>query len=368
MKVALVHDHLVQDGGAERVLRVLMRMWPDAPVYTLVFDRKKMGPEFAAKDIRTSYLQKLPGSRRFYKGLLPLIPGAFRRFDLSGYDLVVSSASGFAKGVRTGDAPHVCYCHTPIRYIWSDSERYIRELPYPGPVKWLIKLIRPRLRRADLKGADGVDAFVANSRHVAARIKRYYERESTVIYPPVDISRFMPSDTRGGYFLIATRLEPYKRVDLAIEAANRLKLTLKIMGGGTDESRLRKLAGPTVEFLGRVSDDERTKLFAEADALLNPQEEDFGITTVESLASGVPVIAFAVGGAAEILEDGKTGILFREQNAESLAAALDGFDRTRFDSQALRARAGEFSEERFAKELRESTARAQQREASVPAR
>lgn len=351
-RVALVHDHLVQDGGAERVLRTLMRMYPKAPVYTLLYDPRKMGREFRRADIRTSGWQRVPGATRFYKALLPFIDGAFRHFDLSGYDLVISSSSGFAKSVRTGPGTlHVCYCHTPIRYLWSDSERYIRELPYPDAVKSLIRLIRPRLRAADLRAAEGVDTFVANSEYVAKRIKRYYGRTSTVINPPVATDQFKPRAAKDDYYLIASRLEPYKRVDLAIAVANKLELPLTIMGDGTDRDRLEELAGPTVRFLGRVSDAERSKVFAEARAFLNPQDEDFGITAVEALASGTPVIAYGKGGATEIL-NAQTGILFDRQTADALAGAIRKFERRRFDRRALVARSREFSEAKFIRRLR----------------
>ncbi len=376
-RVALVHDHLVQDGGAERVLRTFMKIWPDAPIYTLLYDPAAMGPDFADAEIRTSVLQRLLGPTKRYKALLPVIDAAFRRFDLSGYDLVVSSASGFAKSVRTGPGTlHVCYCHTPIRYLWSDSERYISELPYPAPVKAAIRLDRPRLRRADLRAAKGVDAFVANSRYVAERITKYYGRDSTVINPPVDIGQFaplespapppshppstpparlVPSAHPGAYYLIATRLEPYKRVDQVIEAFNTLGLPLKVMGSGTDAGRLQRLAGPNIAFTGRVSDAERRRLFAEATAMLNPQEEDFGITAVEALASGTPVIAYAAGGAAEILEHGVTGWLFGQQSAEAIAGAVQSYDPTIFDPAVLRARAEEFSEPHFIGRMRAFT-------------
>lgn len=353
MKVALVHDHLVQDGGAERVVRTLMKMYPDAPLYTLLYDPQKMGPDFVGRNIRTSVLQKIPGATRYYKALLPLIDGAFRRFDLSGYDVVISSSSGWAKSVRTGPhTTHVCYCHTPIRYLWSDSERYIKELPFPAPVKWLIRLLRPRLRCNDRRASSHVDVFVANSRHVAERITRYYDRHSVVIYPPVAIDQFAPSATKDDYFLVATRLEPYKRVDLVIEVFNKLKWPLKIMGSGTDAARLKGLAGPTVTFTGRVSDAERKELFARARGFLNPQEEDFGITIVEALASGTPVIAYCVGGAAEILTSGKTGLLFTPQTAAALEQAVRRFDPSDFSPDVLRRRAADFSEDRFASELK----------------
>ena len=354
----LVHDHLVQDGGAERVVRAMMQAWPEAPVYTLLYDAAKMGPDFKGQDIRTSYLQKIPGALRHYKWFLTLIDGAFRRFDFSDYDIVVSSSSGWAKSVRTSpDTLHICYCHTPTRYLWSDADRYIAETGYPAPLKALFRMMLGRFRKKDLRAAKGVDTFIANSRHVAKRIKQYYHRDASVIYPPVDIDQFKPSRTSKDYFLIGTRLEPYKRVDLVIETLNRLKLPLMIMGDGTDRKRLERLAGSTVTFLGRVSDAKRRQLFAETQALLNPQEEDFGITTVEALASGTPVIAYGVGGAAEIITPRKTGLLFTPQTSEALEAAVREFQqrgKRRFDSKVLRQRAEEFSEDRFRKALKQS--------------
>ncbi len=352
LRVAIIHDHLVQDGGAEQVVRSLMRQWPEAPLYTAFFDPTKMGPDFAGKDIRTSWLQRLPGAVKHYKALLPLLDTAFRSFKFDNYDVVISSASGFAKSIRTGPRTvHICYCHTPIRYLWSDSDRYISELPYPGLLKGLIKLIRPWLRRRDLRAAAGVDQFVANSEHVAKRIRRYYHRDSVVIFPPVTLDAFAPADKRENYLLIAGRLEPYKRADLAIAAVNNLHLPLKVMGSGTDLERLRDLAGPSVKFLGRVSDEQRRELYSRARALLNPQEEDFGITTVEALASGTPVIAYSQGGAREILADGRYGALFSPQTTEALISVLRDFQSERYAAADLVHRAAEFAEPRFRREL-----------------
>lgn len=371
-KVALVHDHLVQDGGAEQVLRELMRIWPDAPVHTAFYDPKKMGPDFRAAarghDIRTSFLQRIPLARRFYKWTLVCLDTAFRRFDLSEYDVVVSSASAWAKSVRTGpDTLHVCYCHTPTRYLWSDAGRYIGETGYPGFLKAMFRGLLGWLRKKDLRGARGVDEYVANSRYVADRIERYYRRSARVIHPPVDTGKFGPgrkprgrgkAGARGsnaGYFLLAGRLEPYKRGDIVIEAANRLGAEsgarLVVMGHGTDRGRLEKLAGPTVEFTGRVSDARRRKLFAGAEALVNPQEEDFGITVVEALASGTPVLAYRKGGAREIVT-AKTGAFFSEQTPAAVTAALRRFRPGRYRRSDLLARARDFSAARFRRELK----------------
>lgn len=352
------------------MLRELMRTWPDAPVYTAYFDPRKMGPDFRGKDIRTSYLQRLPLARRFYKWTMALLDGAFRRFDLSEYDVVVSSASAWAKSVRTGpDTLHVCYCHTPTRYLWSDADRYIAETGYPGFLKSVFRALLGRLRKKDLRAARGVDDYVANSRYVADRIKRYYDRSAAVIHPPVDASKFGPTRklrSRGTrarqddhYFLLAGRLEPYKRNDVVIEAANRLGARLIVMGAGTDRARLEKLAGPMVKFTGRVSDARRKKLFAEATALINPQEEDFGITAVEALASGTPVVAFRKGGATEIVT-AKTGTFFDKQTPDAVARALRAFKPERYRRSDLTARARDFSAARFRRELRASVDRAYQ--------
>ena len=352
-RVALVHDHLVQDGGAEQVLRVLMRMWPEAPVYTAYFDPARMGKDFSGKDIRTSFLQRIPLARHYYKWTLTFLDAAFRRFDLSDYDIVLSSASGWAKSVRTGpETIHVCYCHTPTRYIWSDAGRYIAETGYPGILKRSFRYMIGRFRRKDLRAAAGVDEFVANSAYVRRRIRRYYGRPSAVVHPPVDVSRFGPSRRKGDYFLLAGRLEPYKRCDIVIEAANRVGFPLVVMGDGTDRARLERLAGPTVRFTGRVPDAKRRQLFAEARALVNPQEEDFGITAVEALASGTPVIAYRKGGAAEIVTP-RTGRFFDRQTPEAVVQAIAAFGRRAYVPRDLRARARTFAAPRFERELRQ---------------
>lgn len=356
-KVVLVHDHLTQDGGAEQVLRELMKLWPQAPVYTLVYDPSKFPVDFnrlLKGRVHTSGWQDFPGGPKHPKWLLTWIDGAYRYFDLSGFDIVISDASGWAKSVRTKpDTLHVCYCHTPTRYLWSSAGSYIEETGYPAAFKWMFRQMVGWFRRKDLRAALGVNDFVANSDYVAKRIKRYYGRKSTVIYPPVDISKFGTGRKKGDYYLVAGRLVPYKRIDVAIKAANQLKRPLKIMGDGVDRKRLEDLAGPTVEFTGRVSDRERKKLFAEARAVINPQEEDFGITMVEALASGTPVIAYGAGGAAEILEGGKDGVLFTPQTVPALADAIKSFERKAFVPRLLRKRAEAFSGWRFRQQLKE---------------
>ena len=359
-KVALVHDHLVQDGGAEQVVRALLKAYPGAPLYTLVYDPAKMAPDFnklAKGRVRTSKWQQRHWAVKHYKWLLPRIDAAFRKFDLSDYDIVISSSSGWAKSVRTGPRTlHVCYCHTPIRYIWSSADSYIAETGYPAPLKWAFRKLLGSFRRKDRRAARGVDEFIANSAYVAGRIKKYYGRGSTVLYPPVDLARFGPSRKRGDYYLVASRLVPYKRIDVAMAAANKLKRPLKIMGSGVDRERLAALAGPAVEFTGRVTDAKRKKLFAQARAVLNPQEEDFGITTVEALASGTPVIAYDRGGAPEILERGKYGVLFKPQTATALAGAIRRFERKEFSPHMLHVRAQDFSAVKFRDAIRRTVA------------
>ena len=273
-RVALVHDHLVQDGGAERVVRTLMKTFPDAPLYTMFYDQAAMGLDFEGKDIRTSGLQRVPKVLSFYRATFPLFHWAFRRFDLSDYDLIISSASGFAKSVRTPpDSLHVCYCHTPTRYLWNDSDRYIRELPHPKWVKMAIRGLRPYLRRLDRRAAKRVDAFIANSHGVAGRIRQCYGREASVIYPPVATKQFSRSDATRDYFLVVARLEPHKRIDVAIAAFNEMKRKLLVVGTGTDAARLQRMAGPTISFAGRISDSNDARLSLRRELSSTPRKK-----------------------------------------------------------------------------------------------
>ncbi len=348
MRVAFVHDHLIQNGGAERVLATLQAMWPDAPTFTLAYDKRHMNAEFGHRDIRTSFLQHFPGGLSKLRWFLPFMPTATERYDLSAFDVVISSCSAFAKGVITTDhTVHICYCHTPTRYLWSDSLSYVDELKAPGFVKHLLPFMFTWLRTWDKLAADRVDHFVANSEAVKQRITKYYRRDSTVIYPPVTVDKFQISDAPKKYFLIGGRLVAYKRFDIVVEAFTKLGLPLKIFGSGPAESTLRKVAGPNIEFLGRVSDDERVKLFEDAIAFLHPHEEDFGITAVESMAAGRPVIAFRRGGALETVIDGVTGQLFDEQSWEELADVVLRFDHTKFNPTIIREHALKFSDTVF---------------------
>jgi glycosyltransferase involved in cell wall biosynthesis len=363
MKVALIHDHLAQDGGAEKVLKVFSDMFPEAPIYTLLYEQKHVTKYFKDRHIETSIIQKMPGGIKHYQWYLFFMPIAVEFFDLSGYDLVISDTSSFAKGVITKpDCLHICYCHTPTRYLWSDTHQYINELKYNKWLKKIISLILNRIRIWDRLAADRVDVFIANSKTVQKRIAKYYRRNSTVIYPPVETEEFSVIDLSTQtpaerYFLAGCRLAPYKRIDLVIEAFKVLgaDYKLKIFGDGIDLERLKIIAADAtnIEFLGRVSEKDKAKLFQGAQAFINPQEEDFGITVVESMASGRPVIAYCRGGATETVIEGKTGLFFDEQTSDSLASAVKKFATLRFDSAEIRTYAEQFSVANFQKQIRE---------------
>lgn len=361
MKVALIHDHLAQDGGAEKVLQVLAGLFPDAPIYTLLYDKKQVDKYLPGRRIETSVIQRLPGGVRHYQWYLSFMPLAVEFFDLREFDLVISDTSSFAKGVITKpETLHISYCHTPTRYLWSDTHQYINELKYNKWLKKAISLVLNKIRIWDRLAADRVDLFIANSRTVQDRIAKYYRRVSTVIYPPVETERFSLADPsrlapQDQYFLAGCRLAPYKRIDLAIKAFKELgpSYRLKIFGDGVDLPRLKKLAAGAhnIEFLGRVSEEEKAKLYQLAQAFINPQEEDFGITMVESMASGRPVIAYRKGGATETVIEGKTGLFFDEATPEALARVVKEFSSVDFDPRAIREQAERFSVSNFKKQL-----------------
>lgn len=355
MRLALVHDHLNQIGGAERVLLTLTDVYPQAPIHTLHYDPRAIADFFHDRRIETSFLDRLPGSRRYFKWYLPLMPTAFESFDLSAYDVVLSSSSALSKGVICHPHQlHISYCHTPTRYLWSDTHEYLEKLPQRRRVRLVLPMLLSRLRMWDYQAAQRVDHFIANSRWVAGRIKKYYGRDSHVIYPPVHTGYFRVGDGRSGSYIIVSRLRPYKKVDLAIEACNRLKLPLTIVGKGEDEARLRAMAGPTIMFRGYASEAEKRELLADAIAFIHPQEEDFGITAVEAMASGRPVIAFRRGGACETVVEGMTGVFFDEQSWEGVADAILRFRQrvTAFDPQAIRHHAEQFDAEVFRERIR----------------
>jgi len=351
MKVALVHDHLNQLGGAERVLRKMTELFPGAPIHTVVAT-PEVKNFYEGATVVPSFLQYFPAAQRRLKWYLPLIPVAVENFSLHSYDVVLSSVSGLAKGVISHPGSiHICYCHTPTRYLWSDTASYIGALPNNNLVKKVLAFFLHRLRQWDYAAAQRVDYFVANSRFVAERIRKYYNRDSTIIYPPVETKKVSVSYEPGEYFLSMGRLSAYKRVDLVIETFNRLRLPLVVLGKGPDEKRLKAMAGSTIRFVGGVDDAAKAKIIARAKAFIMPLVEDFGIVTVEAMAAGKPVIALAEGGSLEIVVPEKTGILYEDNSWEGLADAVVRFKPEQFDPAVLRKHAEQFDEEVFAKKM-----------------
>lgn len=354
MRIALVHDYLVQYGGGERVLETLCELFPRAPIYTLVYDEKNILGAFKDRMIRTSFLQKIPLARSKHRLFPLLMPLAIEEFDLSKYDLVISTSNSYAKGINA-TSMHICYCHTPMRYAWDDCHKYLREFGYPSILKKVVPFAMNYIRLWDRVSAERVNYYIANSQCVANRIKKYYRKDSTIIYPPVDISHFQISDTLEDYFLIVSRLLPYKRFDIAIQAFKKLGIPLKIIGEGPDEKRLKKMARgvANIEFLGRLPDNKVGEYFSKCQAFIFPSEEDFGIVQVEAMASGRPVIAYRAGGALEIIEEGKTGLFFDEQTSESLEQALVNFKSKDFDARVIRESAKRFNKDIFKEKFKE---------------
>lgn len=347
MRIALVHDYLAQDGGAERVLKAFHEMWPEAPIFVLFHDKKKI-TGFNEERIRESFLAKFPFIRSKFQWYLPLMATATEHHDLDGFDVILSSSSSFAKGVLTSpNTLHISYCHTPTRFLWSDSHHYITDLHRAPAVKAFLPGLLTRLRLWDKMSADRVDCFIANSRTVQSRIQKYYRRTSDVIHPPVDWENFFITDKLSDYFVAGGRLVPYKNLQLVIKTFNRLGLPLKIFGTGPEMSYLQHIARPNIEFLGRISDVEKAYLLSCALAYIHPQVEDFGITPLEAMASGRPVIAYPVGGATETIIANTTGTFFPAQTWESLYEAVQNFDPIAWDSAKIREHASLFRTEQF---------------------
>lgn len=362
-KVAIVADWLTDFGGAERVILAMREAFPDAPIYTSVYEPK---PELAAAlkgaDIRTTRLQRLPKYlRKFHKFLPMLRVRAFQELDLSEYDIILSSSSAESKQVRKTRAGqvHICYCHTPIRYYWSHYNEYKKDPGY-GRLNWLVRLAMPfmvpPLKKADYEAAQHVDLFIANSTEVQERIQRYYGKASTVIHPPVDVSRFTPARSRSDYYVALGRQVPYKRIDLAVAAATKLGVNLKVFGSGSEHDRLVAMAGPTIEFhtdrFGDASDEAVTAALNAARGYIFPAEEDFGIVQVEALAAGAPVIGYNKGGTKDIVTDGETGILFDEQTVDAVAAAITRAESHTFLPATMQRRAKRFDKSLFITKLR----------------
>ncbi|MFA4831520.1 MAG: glycosyltransferase [Patescibacteria group bacterium] len=347
MKIALVHDYLAQDGGAERVLKALHEIWPEAPIFVLFHDKNKIR-DFKDADVRQSFLAKMPFGKSKYQWYLPLMPLAIERHNLHEFDIVLSSTSAFAKGVLTRpETLHISYCHTPTRYLWTETHEYISDLKYNRLIKAVLPRLIHKLRLWDKMSVDRVDDFVANSRTVQQRISKYYRRDSQIIYPPVDICENRPSSPVGEYFVSGGRIVPYKRFDLLVAVFNRLKIPLKIFGSGPQFDELRKAAKPNIEFLDKVTEERKWELLRGAKAFVHPQVEDLGITAVESMAAGRPVIAYGVGGVTETVIPGETGVFFYNQTWESLLDAVLNFNEKDWDSDKIRQRAEHFSADKF---------------------
>ena len=352
MAVALIHDWLNQLGGAEDVLAVLHGMFPQAPIFTSIYDRQRMPAEWRSWDIRSSWMDHLPRVHRMHQPYMPLYAATFDGMRIpANYDLVVSNKSAFCIGVRTApSARHICYCLTPTRFTF-DFSAYAKRERIPASAKAILPAFNAALRAWECKAAQRVTQFIAISREVQQRIRTYYGRDSIIIYPPVSVHQYDVSCDSDDYYLIVSRLLPYKRIDLAIDACNRLGLKLLIAGDGRDRTRLERMAGPTVKLLGRVDDDTLRRLLGRCRAFIFPGLEDFGIAPIQAMACGKPVVAYAGGGSLDTVVDGVSGVLFPEPTTESLCAVLGQFNPGAFLPATIRAHAEKFSAERFQREI-----------------
>ncbi|MBN2656117.1 MAG: glycosyltransferase [Spirochaetales bacterium] len=351
MRVAIVHEWLTIYGGSERVVEQILKLFPEADIFTTVYNEKNMARFFPPEKVHASFMQKIPFSGKFYTKMLSLMPRAFESFDLSDYDLVISSSSSCAKGVITrADTLHISYVHTPMRYAWDLYHDYMKSSGFI--TRTAMKKTMHRIRQWDALSAMRVDYFIANSNLVKRRILKVYRREAEVIHPPVDTDFFEPNGKEAEeFFLILSRLIPYKRIDLAIKSCNELKRKLVIIGAGPLEKDLKKIASPTVEFKGRLSDSESRDYYQRCKAFLFPGFEDFGITPLEAQACGRPVIAYGSGGVLDSIEDGKTGVFFTEQTVSSMKEGILRFENMVFDSAAIRKHAERFSNYEFRNRL-----------------
>jgi glycosyltransferase involved in cell wall biosynthesis len=363
LRVAIVHDWFYTRGGSERVVEALAEIFPQADLFTLFARPESMSPQLRSRKLTTSWLQSIPFIHRFHRQTLLLHPIALEQFDLSSYDLVISSSSSSVKGVITSpNTVHVCYCHSPMRYIWDMYPAYLRDMPIIDRI--FFALTAHKIRLWDYASAGRVDHFICNSHYVASRIRKFYRREAEVIYPPVEVQSVQLDDRQDDFYLAVGRLVHYKRFDLAIEACNQLKRRLKIIGTGPGLRRLKRIAGPNVEFLGFVSDVQKKEMLSRCRALLFPGEEDFGIVPLEAQACGRPVIAFGGGGALETvigMEDNSspTGVFFYESTPQSLAGAIQRFEECSncFEPETIREHALKFDASVFRKRIIDSLER-----------
>jgi len=351
-KVAFVADWLVNRGGAERVLLSLRELFPSAPVYTSIYNPDRL-PGFEDASMITSFLQKLPAAKTKHTLYFPLMPYAFEQFDFSAYDIVISSSHSAAKGIITKPRTlHISYCHSPMRYCWDNSHAYIDQYGLNPLLAKPAKKMITRMRLWDRAAADRVDFFIANSKYIKKRIQKYYRRDSTVIHPPVDTSFFSEPAKIGEYFLAVGRLTPYKRFDLIIDIFNELKWPLVIVGTGKDEKKLKALAKENIRFLGDIADEELKNIYKKSIALIFPQVEDFGLTPLEAMSSGKPVIAFAEGGALETIDPGRTGLFFTEQKGEHLKKTLLEFEALKWNPSDIRKHARLFDKGIFLEKMK----------------
>jgi glycosyltransferase involved in cell wall biosynthesis len=350
MRVAFVHDWLNGMRGGEKVLEALLAMFPGSTIYTLLHERGKVSPFIESHRIVTSWLNNVPGIYKTYRNLLPLFPAAIESLKLEKCDLIISSSHAVAKAVRSPGAPHVCYCHTPMRYIWDAEDDYRMGFG----TKMVFKAVRPRLRKWDCETSRRVDAFIANSNFVRERIRRYYGRESEVVPPPIDTDYFSPSKVhvREDFYLAAGALVPYKRFDLVIRAFGAMNKHLVVAGSGPELKRLRSIATSNVDVKGWVSNDELRRLYRTAKALVYPAREDFGIVAVEAQSCGCPVIAYGVGGLAETVRDGVNGVLFTEQNEQDIIDAIARLDKRAWIPERVCEGVERFSREAFQGKIR----------------
>lgn len=359
LKVALVHDWLTSMRGGEKVLEELCTMFPEADLFTLLHNPGSVSPVIENRRIFTSFINRLPFKTTHYRHYLPLFPTAIELFNFKGYDLIISTSHCVAKGVRTPpDALHISYLHTPMRYVWDMYEEYFGEDKIGWWQRRIIPFFANYLRMWDVASANRVDHFIANSRHVAKRIRKNYRRDATVIYPPVDTELFQASDRPGEYYLIVSAMVPYKRLDLAIRVFNELGKPLFVIGNGPEKNRLQKLAGENIRFIDWQPAEQLASYYSGCKALIFPGEEDFGIVPVEAQSCGKPVIAYQRGGALETVigfdgeNEGKcTGVFFKEQTAAALVQALEQFEKLHWDARFIHQHAQQFSRERFVKEL-----------------
>ncbi|MBD3328535.1 glycosyltransferase [Candidatus Peregrinibacteria bacterium] len=351
MKVALVHDFLTKLGGAERVLKTFAEMYPQAPIFTLLYDEKACGKVFPRERVKTSWLQKLPSAlRKRQKFLFPLMPRAIEMLDLSDYNLIISSSNAYAHGILTpSDSVHICYCHSPMRYAWDYAHKYMEEQKAGRFAKGLAGRMIKNVRFWDQIASDRPDYYIANSYHVSQRIGKYYRQKSEIIYPPVETDRFRANEIHEDYYLIVSTLTPYKKIVQAVQLFNKIQRRLVVIGDGPQRKYLEAVAGPTVDILGR-KDDETVKTYLQnCRAYIMPNEEDFGISPVEAMACGKPVIAYAKGGILETVIPGKTGVLYLEPTFASLEDALGRFLTNEYDFKphTIRRHALQFSEDKF---------------------